>query len=252
MERKSSDCVNVSKLKYTNGSEYYSNPKSQMGSWIDESIKNDMLQIFSSLQIDTSSRTFKKLLQLSNQSFSVDIFHNNCEYSLTLFHIQPNSHISKYSHEAGTVLAYKLVYGRAILNTIFNQRLNRHDVLNDAIISRIGGPVREIVNNSTLPSGVLELAIYPPIVKLERTFNTEATSSYIEQSNASAFNLLRQNYITLDDPEVLVYAVALKEDEKSDLFKRQEVVSKSNESLKKQDFKSSLPLRSIISTKYRY
>ena len=69
-------------------------------------------------------------------------------------------------------------------------------------ISRIGGPYRQIINNSTAPSGILELAIYPPLVKQEATLNHEVlTSGYnkLGQNVSNVFHLLHQPCISLDD-----------------------------------------------------
>lgn len=195
-------CVRASKQRYSSGSEYYSNPKSQMGSWIDENYRNDVIEVLDDVCLNQTSELYKKTLQdFSDFPFCTDIFHSSSQYSLTLFHVPSYTHVPFYSHEAGTFLAYKTLYGDAILQTNFSSTANRVDILSpNEVTVRIGGPSRSFINNASRVCGVLELAIYPPIVKLEGTFDNEVkTPSFLNPSEL-VFNLLSQPYITVDEP----------------------------------------------------
>ena len=144
----------------------------------------------------------------------MDIFHSTGEYTLTLFHIAPSQSIPAYSHQAGTYLIYKPIYGTTQLKNVFSKYHTNIDILtpfpttnslssSSSIVSRIGGPVRQLTNNSTQPCGVLELAIYPPIVKQEKTLNFELLSNGKDINNntiANVFNLLNQPYIDIENP----------------------------------------------------
>ena len=239
-----SNLITISKNKYTNGSEYYSNPKSQMGSWIDNTLKEEVIDIFNDLTVNTSNKTsttlFTNVLDTKNHIYNVDIFHSNNEYTLTLHHIPPMLSTQSYSHEPGTFIAYKAIYGVGYLQTDFNTHTHKSDLLestitsptsitnsnsNTRVISRIGGPHRQLINNATASCGILELAIYPPMVKLENTFSKEKRSPCIRFPSIYTFNILLQPYITLynntytdDEKENNIRVMTLSNEEKKSLF----------------------------------
>ena len=245
-----SNLITISKNKYTNGSEYYSNPKSQMGSWIDNTLKEEVIDIFNDLTINTSNKTsttlFTNVIDTKNYTYNVDIFHSNNEYTLTLHHIPPMLSTQSYSHEPGTFIAYKAIYGVGYLQTDFNTHTHKSDLLestitsttstspttstsnsnsNTHVISRIGGPYRQLINNATASCGILELAIYPPMVKLENTFSKEKRSPCIRFPSIYTFNILLQPYITLynntytdDEKENNIRVMTLSNEEKKTLF----------------------------------
>ena len=243
-----SNLITISKNKYTNGSEYYSNPKSQMGSWIDNTLKEEVIDIFNDLTINTSNKTssalFTNVIDTKNYTYNVDIFHSNNEYTLTLHHIPPMLSTQSYSHEPGTFIAYKAIYGVGYLQTDFNTHTHKCDLLeststtttttsttnsnsNTHVISRIGGPYRQLINNATASCGILELAIYPPMVKLENTFSKEKRSACIRFPSIYTFNILLQPYITLynntysddvDEQENNIRVMTLSNEEKKSLF----------------------------------
>lgn len=209
-------CIRASKQHFNSGSEYYSNPKSQMGSWIDENYKNDIIEIFDDICMNQTSELYKNTLRnFADFPFCTDIFHSNSQYSLTLFHLPSYTSVPKYSHEAGTFLAYKTLYGESTLQTHFSSAANRIDTIlnSESVAVRIGGPSRSYINNASSVCGVLELAIYPPIVKLEGTFDEEVKTPSLLNPSELAFNLLAQPYVTIHNDPIIPGNIDITDDD---------------------------------------
>ncbi|CAM6031717.1 unnamed protein product [Sphagnum compactum] len=198
--------------KYNNGSEYYSNPKSQMGTWIDESSRNDIVAKFSDIIAPINRVAISmKQIKIADSLLIGDVFHKKCEYSLTYFHVPSMKSVPSYSHLSGTYLLYKSVYGEGYLKTIFSSLSYRSNLLTtNSHEARIGGPPRQIFNNSTAPCGVVELALYPPITKLESTFNS---------SNEVRFSFFTAPYVSVVDQSAdNIEVITFSDEDKSQFF----------------------------------
>jgi len=167
--------------KFSTGSSYYSNPKAQMGTWLDAS---GLARVFALLNSTTFNReaaeemyalsSTMKLLQFdlafptSSSSSS-----SSPQYTLKLFHVPAYATLPARTHAEGTVLVYKKLYGRGNLSSLGpgGREIQNDDI---TLFSRVGGPRRvaswqepgEMLSRETKfasPLGFLELAFTPPI-----------------------------------------------------------------------------------------
>lgn len=169
-------CIELSTNMFKSGSKYYSNPKAHMGTWIDSSLLDSIIDILNDIQINTTCG-FEKTLQAIDIPAIVSLSDEN-NFQLNLIKIPHSMELPPRCHPVGTVLLYTQLEGNSKLTTILNQRKIQEDSLSSSFnksiprtIRRLGGPLRllsasneTIVGRTTTTSSciLLELALFPP------------------------------------------------------------------------------------------
>jgi ATP-dependent 26S proteasome regulatory subunit len=168
--------------KFTSGSSYYSNPKAQMGTWLDAAGLARVFAVLNSTIFNTKaaeelyslSSTMKVLqFDLAFASSSSSFPSSPPQYTLKLFHVPAYATLPTRSFAEGTVLVYKRLYGRGQLSALApgGKQIQSDEI---TLFSRVGGLRRiaswrepgEMLSPETKiasPLGFLELAFAPPI-----------------------------------------------------------------------------------------
>ena len=177
------DCVTESARKFREGDAYYSNPKVQMGTWLDGGHLARVVHVMNSTMMDPKSQqVFRRdTMQLLKISLTPG---EGRQFTLTFFHVPAYAELPGRTHKEGTVTIYKALYGTGRLDSFIKERKMQSDCLQGpstphptgSLLSRIGGPRRVFRwerpgSASTLqtdepgtggPTGFLELSFYPP------------------------------------------------------------------------------------------
>ena len=178
-------CKNVvggSYYKFSSGSEYYANPKPQMGSWLDQGLEETLLSTLNFTSINDSSNFVNFLTHsptsiVSNVNISAI---NNNDFELRLLYVPKETSLSISNYAPGTVIYYKALKGSCILSTDINGRVIQSDPLSNDVnysnkkshnlLRRLGGPCRVLKSTtSNIVNGkvthdclILELVLHPP------------------------------------------------------------------------------------------
>lgn len=175
---KASSCYDVSMEKFNSGSDYQSNAKAQMGTWMDSSKLDELRELYNDIIIDSRSRPFKALVAAYDRSIeakkrggddspsiiTVQLLGQPQKFSLNLYLVPTGQQLPPRRHDPGTVLLYRILRGSGRLKSIVSSRVIQDDLLealplylqygskNDRAtedsraaaraLSRIGGPVR--------------------------------------------------------------------------------------------------------------
>lgn len=148
------------------------------GPWVDMNVFSGVLSLLNTTRVRADS-TIAALLLQSSKVEVVDIIKSK-EYCLSLFSCPPYSRIPARRHGPGCVLVYKSLYGFGQMSTIVNSRVIQCDLIESKsllanrpyelgnlspspLVMRTGGPERYYINNNSLPSLFLELAINAPL-----------------------------------------------------------------------------------------
>jgi hypothetical protein len=163
LRNKIHECVSTSISKFRSGDSYYSNPKDQMGTWIDQ---DQLLIVMDMLKNSTfsSANSFAPIILSSPECIHIEIISNSSIYALNFYHIPLNSSLPKLTHASGTVLLSSQLYGAGKITSFIKNReiatLDLHE--NGPTYMRVGGPSRLIESLPTKALGMLELVIYSP------------------------------------------------------------------------------------------
>lgn len=173
-------CIEKSTDKFTSGNDYYSNPKPQMGTWIDQNCFREL-----ALAIENSVPARDSFVRFLTNS-PVPVVAKACnseQYDINLLHIpaMPTEldqgmvvddqseerlryAISPRRHAPGTVLIYKVLLGSVEIISRNKDRIIQTDVIagnDESILRRIGGPTRTLIGHKGSSALVLEIALNP-------------------------------------------------------------------------------------------
>lgn len=189
----------TSRLKFSTGHSESSNPKTQMGTWMDNS---DLEIVSNALNDVILSPSSELAMEIANSSTPVilDLCPPSNLFSFTLFHIPPFQKMPSRRHHSGTIILYKSLYGLGYLVSSINSREIQNVAMNGpnisplfinssfelqqlitsssrgTILTRIGGPTRtfqwrssslnigvyDMDQSQLTPAGFIELSFYPP------------------------------------------------------------------------------------------
>lgn len=104
------DGLGSSAAQYESGSDYHSNPKPQMGTWIDPGIDDELFKRLDMLRMNKSSN-FNAFME---SSYDIPIVANairSDEFDLNIIHLPTECSLPTRLHASGTVLFYKVLSG---------------------------------------------------------------------------------------------------------------------------------------------
>lgn len=161
-----SSCIQISREKFISGNDYYSNPKPQMGTWIDLEQIEHLMAVIDDIYLNSTS-PMQSLLKNSKIPMLMMV-NSSDEFDINVMHIPQGGRIPMRTHAAGTLLLYKVLTGKAQLVASLGDRVIQSDILSvyDPIKSRtlrrLGGPSRSMQSINFTDCTVIELALNPP------------------------------------------------------------------------------------------
>lgn len=166
-------CVSRSIDNFASGSEYYSNPKAQMGTWVDRDALSSVLATIMDTEInikaDFSSICMQSSIPIIGGIVSTEFF------DINLVCLPSKMESPPFTYAPGTLQFYKSLVGELSVISMINDRIIQNDVLSDrkslddgansqiAILQRLGGPTRYLQNLQLKdPAIALEVILHPP------------------------------------------------------------------------------------------
>lgn len=217
-------CVSKSLQLYNSGSDYYSNPKPQMGTWIDREALKTMVDTLEDTELNQKSE-FAMFCCKSPVPIIASMYSSD-NVDINLIVLPHDSQSVPFTYAPGTLLFYRSLHNVNKVITDINGRIIQNDTLYDRatvieenlpsdnlrVLQRLGGPTRIIQNpNPTESTVTLEVIIHPPSpghanfdggigVKLDQIDDSTRTIHLSIPENEKANLFVSQSNQLLRDP----------------------------------------------------
>ena len=149
-------CLEKSYQRYKNDGK----GRDREGSWIDSNELQIVLDLLQSMRISSDSKVIQ-FMQSSKLPIFATLYQSNA-FDITLMHAPQYKLFSSRTHNPGTVLIYRSIYGKGYMRTHIRTREINYEVMENNVLTRMGGTSKVFGSTEEGPATLLELALHPP------------------------------------------------------------------------------------------